>query len=248
MITTLKLSRFLNAYLSIKQIPDFSRNGLQVHGARQVTKIAVCVDACMDSFERARHAGCDCVIAHHGIFWKGVRDHMGTRAHRIAYLEKHGMTLYGIHLPLDMHGVVGNNAVLAQELGIEDLQPFGEYHGMQIGLKGRLLADMPTLVKRVTQVTTSPVVLHFGSNRIRQVAVVSGGGSSTLKDAYAEGVDCLITGEAPHHVYHEAKECRINLILAGHYETEVFGVIALAKLIKDKFNIPYQFIDVPTEI
>jgi putative NIF3 family GTP cyclohydrolase 1 type 2 len=38
----------------------------------------------------------------------------------------------------------------------------------------------------------------------------------------------------------------MNLLLGGHYATEVFGVKALAAHLSDHFKIPWVFIDCPT--
>ena len=46
------------------------------------------------------------------------------------------------------------------------------------------------------------------------------------------GLDTLVTGEADYPAEVKAKELGINLILAGHFETETFGVRALAKLLR----------------
>ena len=43
------------------------------------------------------------------------------------------------------------------------------------------------------------------------------------------GLDTLITGEADYPTEVKARELGINLILAGHAETETFGVQGLAE-------------------
>jgi len=62
----------------------------------------------------------------------------------------------------------------------------------------------------------------------------------------AEGVDAFVTGEPKHSFYHFSKENEINVIYGGHYNTETFGVTALAEHLEKKFNIPYQFFHFPT--
>jgi putative NIF3 family GTP cyclohydrolase 1 type 2 len=47
-----------------------------------------------------------------------------------------------------------------------------------------------------------------------------------------EGLDTLITGEAEYPTEVKARELKINLILGGHRETEVFGVRELAARIR----------------
>ena len=62
--------KFLNKELKVSKIKDSSKNGLQVKGKNEVTKIAFGVDACMELFEKAKTNKCDLVIVHHGILWK----------------------------------------------------------------------------------------------------------------------------------------------------------------------------------
>ena len=63
---------------------------------------------------------------------------------------------------------------------------------------------------------------------------------------HPSGLDTLITGEAPHHAYHQAMEMGINLILGGHYATETFGVKALGDRIVREFGVEHRFLEYPT--
>jgi len=87
--------------------------------------------------------------------------------------------------------------------------------------------------------------LPFGKEKVKKVGVVSGAAARIVNEA-VEKVDVFVTGEASHEVYHTAKEARVNVIFAGHYATETLGVKALAKLLKEKFDVEIIFIDVPT--
>jgi putative NIF3 family GTP cyclohydrolase 1 type 2 len=51
---------------------------------------------------------------------------------------------------------------------------------------------------------------------------------SEIERIAGEGIDTFITGEAPHWAAIAAAEMGLNLLLAGHYATETFGVKALA--------------------
>ena len=62
----------------------------------------------------------------------------------------------------------------------------------------------------------------------------------------ADGIDTFITGEAPHWAAIAAEELGINLLLAGHYATETFGVKALAAHLAKKFQLDWEFISLPT--
>ena len=92
------------------------------------------------------------------------------------------------------------------------------------------------------------MVLKFGKDDIRTIGIVSGSGCSALNEAIEQNLDCFLTGEAQHHVYHEAKEGKINIMIAGHYETETVGVRALMPLLEKKFGVKTVFLDAPTII
>ena len=76
--------------------------------------------------------------------------------------------------------------------------------------------------------------------------VVTGGAGGEIEKAAAEGVDTFITGEGPHWAAVVAEDLGVNLLLAGHYATETFGVKALAEHVAGKFGLEWQFIDHPT--
>ncbi len=244
-----ELVRWLDAYLKIDEIPDASLNGLQVEGKPEVGKIGAAVDASLKTFEDAAGQGVDFLIVHHGLFWGQVEPVTGPLKRRLSRLFEAGINLYAAHLPLDVHPEVGNNAVLAQALNLTDLSPFGRYHGVPIGLKGSFptaqrLHDVADLLGRLTGMQA--LVHQGGSDLIKTAAVVTGSGSSFIKDAAREGLDLLITGEPKHAAFHEPFEWGVNVIYAGHYDTETFGVKALAEKLEAEFGLPWVFLDHPT--
>jgi putative NIF3 family GTP cyclohydrolase 1 type 2 len=76
--------------------------------------------------------------------------------------------------------------------------------------------------------------------------VVTGGAGAELKLAAEAGVDTFITGEGPPWTYALAEELGINVLYAGHYATETFGVKALAAELSERFHLPWTFLDHPT--
>ena len=90
--------------------------------------------------------------------------------------------------------------------------------------------------------------LDFGKDKIKKVGIVSGGGCSALEEAYENGLDVLLTGDGQHHHYHEAIDAKINVVFGSHYHTETQGIQALGKVLKKKFGIPVEFLDVPVRV
>ncbi|MBN2508650.1 MAG: Nif3-like dinuclear metal center hexameric protein [Spirochaetales bacterium] len=229
---------------------DSSLNGLQAgDGEAEVTKAAFAVDACLETFARAAEAGAQLLFVHHGIFWGRPYAFTGPAYARIAFLIRQGLALYAAHLPLDMHPTLGNNASIMRALGIHEIEPFGMYKGLKIGYKGVLKepVSLSFLIDRMNIPSEDVLqVLPFGKEQVRSVGVVSGGAVAELEDAINEGLDVYITGEAGHTAYHTALESGINMICAGHYATETFGVRAMAERLHKDTGIESVFIDLPT--
>ena len=123
------------------------------------------------------------------------------------------------------------------------------YHGSTIGFHGHLprpLRRVDLAVVWQEHIGGEPLILPFGEDSIRTVAVVSGGGSSALAEAVEIGVDCFVTGEGSHQDHHLAMEARINVIYLGHYHSETPGVKAVAADLKTHFNLETVFLDEPT--
>ena len=157
------------------------------------------------------------------------------------------MALYSAHLPLDIHPKLGNNAQLVAALGLKSAQPFLEEKGQPVGLKVRASLPRAELVRKFQKALNGPVnVFNFGPKQTRAIGVVTGAAGSEIYRVADEGIDTFITGEAPHWAAVAAEELGMNLLLGGHYATEVFGVKGLAAHLSKRFRVPWEFIDCPT--
>lgn len=242
-----EIVQYLNEYFA-PYFPqkDVSQNGLQVDANVPVTKIATAVDACMSTFEKVQKENAQLLLVHHGLFWGKSLLINGIHGNRIRFLMQHGISLYGMHLPLDMHAEIGNNVMIAKKLGWEIVKPFGCYHDMSIGVEAHLAEQKPLqeVVQQVEKLTGSSCrVLDFGKQSVQKIGIVSGGGASELDLAASSKLDVLLTGEGGHVNYHQALEQNMNVIYAGHYATETFGIYALGEHLHEKFGLPHIFID-----
>ncbi len=245
-----EIEAFLDKYLSVKKIPDRSQNGIQVKSRKKhVGLVVFAVDACMHVFLKAKKLGAELVIVHHGLLWEDAKPDIFTKE-RIRFLRKNNISLYAAHLPLDMHKEVGNNAVIADAIGIKKRKPFGRYEGVACGVRGQLpkkLArdEFMKLVNSCIGSVTS--VQFFGPKSVRNIGIVSGSGSFAIGQMKKAGLDTLLSGEPRHAAYHDALEARINAVYAGHYATERFGVRALSEKLKKEFpELRTRFIESPT--
>jgi dinuclear metal center YbgI/SA1388 family protein len=243
------LVNYMDDYLKINEITDVSINGLQIEGKRDVKKICLGVDSSLEIFKETSKRKADLLIVHHGLIWGGLKNIRGLVKERISSLVENGISLYAAHLPLDMHPEVGNNIELIKILNLSDPEPFGAYHGVKIGFKGRCekAKSIQELSKTLEKSLPAKVEsFNFGPDKIKSVGIVSGGGGSAFEDCIKEELDLFITGEPSHTIYHIAKESGINLIFAGHYATEKLGVMALGRKVEEKYGLKAEFIDIPT--
>ena len=255
MATITEIARDLDALLRTDEIPDYPNalNGVQVETATPITHVAAAVDARERTIRDAVAAGADLLIVHHGLFWGGVQPLRGPMLRRMRALLEGGLALYSSHLPLDAHSEVGNNVLLAQELGLVPSDGFARHERIDIGVAGE--SDVPTalLIERA-----SAFARHYGGSvrhtlaqpgRVtRRWGICTGAGASreTIDEAAARGIDTLIVGEGAHWTAIDAEERDITVLYAGHYATETLGVRALAEWVARAHAIPWTFIHAPT--
>jgi dinuclear metal center YbgI/SA1388 family protein len=251
-LVTAKLDSFFRSFLEIDSFVsnDNSLNGIQVdNNGDAIRKIAFGVDAAMETFEQAAAVNAGMLFVHHGLFWGTPSRIDGNLRRRIKFLLDRNICLYAVHLPLDEHPCFGNNARIAELLGLENIKPFGAYHGRKIGCMGTFPKPLSIneAAKKISFMDRPPLgVFSFGKKENSSAAVMSGGAAANARDAIDAGVDLFVTGESSHSVYHDCLEGKLNMIAGGHYSTEVWGVQAVMRHCIAELGIDAEFVDVPT--
>jgi dinuclear metal center YbgI/SA1388 family protein len=249
------IAAYLDDLLRTNEIPDYrgAMNGIQVEHVGPVTRCAVAVDASSRTIDGAIEQGANLLIVHHGLFWAGAQPIRGHVYRRVRRLIEHDIAVYASHLPLDLHPTVGNNALLARELGLSPASGFGRFESIEVGMKGTCDLATAALARRCEQLSRREggqlvAVGVTPERRTTHWAICTGAGASseTLREAKAAQVDTLIVGEGPHHTAIEAEELGIAVLYVGHYASETFGVRALGVEVERVFRIPWSFIAAPT--
>ena len=243
-----EIVRFADELLEVDRWPEYGVPGLQVVGADEVRKVACGVSSSRELFERAAAAGAQLLVVHHGMFWRNEPVWIDRRQRgRLEALFGADLTLLAYHLALDAHPELGNNALLARELGVEVEGPFGD-----VGQGGRLRepVEAGALVDRIRDVVggRDPLVYAHGPERIERVAICSGGAAGELIRAAHEGYDLFLTGEPGEPSLNTARELGIHFVAAGHDATERLGVQALAQRIAERFGLDWEFIPVENPV
>jgi len=240
---------YTDEFLRVREIGDWDNalNGLQIENSGRVTRIGAAVDVSTRVLTEAGRKNVDFLIVHHGLFWPGLQPVTRFLRRQLQLAFESDMALYSAHLPLDIHPKVGNNAQMVAALGLKSAQPILEEKGQPVGLKICVSISPNELVCKLRKLLNGPVkFFDFGSKQTRAIAVVTGAAGSEIYRVAEENIDTFITGEAPHWAAVAAEELGMNLLLGGHYATEVFGVKALAAHLSKRFGIPWEFIDCPT--
>ncbi len=263
---------YTDNFLRIREVGDWDNalNGLQIENSGQVTRLGAAVDFSTRVLTEAAKRNVDLLIVHHGLFWSGSRRITSALRRQLQLAFENDIALYSAHLPLDIHSKVGNNAQLVAALDLpfgvrghvrafksgdpalagpqsKSAQPFLEEKGQPVGLKARASMPRSDLVRKLRKALGGPVkVFNFGPKQTRTIGIVTGGAGSEIYRVAQENIDTFVTGEAPHWAAVAAQELGMNLLLGGHYATEVFGVKALAAHLSKRFGIPWEFIDCPT--
>ena len=237
---------FADDLLDVEAHPDYGPVGLQVVGADEVSAVACGVSASRELFEHTKALGAELVVVHHGLFWDRDSRVVDARLRgRLEALFDGDITLAAYHLALDAHPEVGNNALLAGELGLEVKEPFDV--GFGCSLPEPVSAD--AFLARVRHVLArEPLSFLYGPREIRRVAIVSGGAASMLPRAAAAGYELLLTGEPAEPTMMTARELGVHFVAGGHYATERLGVQALTERIGQRFDLPWHFIELTNPV
>jgi len=244
-----EIGEYCDSYMRIGQIQDYENalNGVQVENSGTVKKIAAAVDVSTRTLQDAAKCGANLLIVHHGMFWLGLRPVTTAFRRQLKFAFENDIAIYSVHLPLDLHPEVGNNVLVMRAIGFEDSEPFFEEKGSLLGRRASVDIALNELVKRLEKAVAGPVkTIAFGPKTVRRLGVITGAAGSEIERIAGEGIDTFITGEAPHWAAIAAAEMGLNLLLAGHYATETSGVKALAAHLAGKFQLDWQFIDLPT--
>ncbi len=242
----------LNNTLSVQFIQDspMAINGLQVENNGRIHKVALAVDATQKTLDDAVEAGADLLIVHHGIFWCGLRPIVGWWRRKIETCLHNNLAVYSAHLPLDVHQSVGNNICIARELGLLRISTEMERHGIAMAVSGIFNGSVGELRELYARITDSAVTGNIVNPDAPagRVIISSGSAGPEIYRVQEKGFDTFLTGEQNHWVLNAARDMRMNVLFAGHYATETFGVKAVGAMLHERYDLPTVFLHNPTRM
>lgn len=238
------IESFLNSVLHPEEFDDYCFNGIQIEGSKEINKVVTGVSFSDALVEKAVTAGADAILVHHGIFGKEFFRLSGYLKKRVERVLSSGITLFGYHLPLDANEPYGNNYSIAEEIGLVNLERY------DVGFIGThpeniLVSELRNSLCRIFP--RQEVGLFKNSDFAGRVCIISGGSSSNLSEL--EGTaDTFISGEVGEPTREIARETGINFFWVGHYASERFGVINLGELLRERFSLEVEFVEIYNEV
>lgn len=230
MATLTQLAEFLERLAPSDTAEAWDNAGVLVRCGEAVTGVLCALDITPDTVAEARAAGCNVLVSHHPVIFRPLKSL--AQGDVPALLVGGGVSAICLHTNLDK-AAGGVNDLLAQTLGLSDIQPFAD----GVGRVGALASAVPprALARLVGERLRAPVKLADAGKLIQRAAVVSGSGGDFVRMAAALGADCLVTGEAGHHDALDARAAGISLIAATHFATEIAVSALLAARLAEAF-------------
>lgn len=205
-----------------------------------VEKIFVSLDVTDEVVEAAVDFGANLIVAHHPIIFRAVKNFRTDLplGKKLATLIKNDVAVFAAHTNLDS-ATGGVNDVLAEKLGLLDVQNFGDEE-ISLGRIGRLQSKMTArdFALHVKKSLNAEFVrlVDAGDFEIERVGLCSGAGSEFISKAKFYGAQAFVTGDLKYHEAQSAIENKIHVVDAGHFATEFPIVHALAEILRAEFE------------
>ncbi|TNE61074.1 MAG: Nif3-like dinuclear metal center hexameric protein [Bacteroidetes bacterium] len=208
-----------------------------------LTGVLFCLDSTEAVVEEARRKGCNLIVAHHPIVFRGLKRLNGTTYVERTVMEaiRQDIAIYAIHTNLDNVHRQGVNSRIAEKLGLINTQvlaPKTEAADIGSGLLGNLPVPMDeaAFLAHTKQALRTGCVRHTAlrGKPVHRVAVCGGSGSFLLPFALRAQADAFVTADFKYHEFFDA-EGRLVIADVGHFESEQFTIELLYEIIHEKF-------------
>lgn len=222
---------------------SYDNSGLIVgHPEDEVSGVLFCLDSTEAIIEEAIQKGCNLVVAHHPIVFRGLK-----RLNGFSYVERtvmaairNGVAIYAVHTNLDNVYASGVNSRISDRLGLNNTRILLPKLGMDAvgaGVIGQLPQpmDAQSFLGFLKARMAVSVVRHTAliSRPIQVVAVCGGAGSFLLGNAKEAAADAFVTADFKYHEFFDAEG---GMLIAdiGHFESEQFTIQLLFDLVSEK--------------
>ena len=207
----------------------WDNSGLQVGDRNaEIHAALLTVDVTESVVDEAISLGCDLIISHHPLIFRGIKHLTGSTPQErcVEQAIKHGIAIYSSHTSMDayLHGVSGR---MADKLGMSDYQiliPSAADKQVGLGVIGKLPIPMNWVdfLKKVQQIFDCSLrYIDACTEQVQTIAICGGAGAEFAGEAIQQGADVYITADMKYHEMQTA--CgQIGVIDLDHWTSEHF--------------------------
>ena len=203
----------------------------------------LCLDVTEEVLDEAISLGCNLVVSHHPLIFKGIKSLTGDNYVERCVMKavKHDITIFSAHTNLD-NAVNGVNFKMAEKIGLTHVEVLDPRADGWLNAGAGVVGELPepeaeeAFLRRIKQTFEVGCVKHTAltGRQIRRVALCGGAGAFLMPEAIKKGADAFITGEIKYHDYFGRAE-EILLAEIGHYESEQYTKEIFKKIISEQF-------------
>ncbi len=219
MTTIRHITQHLESIAPLSYQEGYDNCGLIVGNPEtEVTGVMLCLDSTEAVIDEAIEKGCNLVIAHHPIVFKGLKKFNGRNYVERTVIKaiKHDVAIYAIHTNLD-HIHTGVNAKIGEKLGLQNLRVLSP--------KRQLLRKLVTFVPHADADKVRDALFAAGAGHIGDYSETSFNleGTGTFKGGDSTNPHVGNIGER-----HQEPETRIETIFPAHLEGKVVSALRAA--------------------
>lgn len=242
-----ELLNFLEEVAPLQLQESYDNSGL-IYGNKneKIQGVLISLDLTEAVIDEAIALGCNLIISHHPIIFRGIKKFEGHYVDRIIVKAiKADIAIYAIHTNLDNVLENGVNGKIAEMLMLEEpmvLKPLDEKDlsgNIGAGVIGYVKSPMMPMdfLDFLKIQMDLKVIKHtkLPNHQVDKIAVCGGSGSFLLEAAKGENAHVFITSDFKYHEFFEADN-EIVIIDIGHYESERFTINLLYEIIIKNFS------------
>ena len=224
-----EIYEFLNSFAPFNTALEFDNSGLLVGDPKaEVKTVLISLDCTLAAIKKAKEIGAELILTHHPIIFDPLKS--VTAGSPVFECAKSGITVISAHTNLDFcDGGVCDT--LCSKVGLQSITTTAD--GLRIGTVAP--CSLEDFAKNVGNALNCNPRFVKGEKLVEKVAVCSGSGSSFLEQAVMLGCDTLLTGDVKYSAFIAASNLGVNLIDAGHFETENIILPVLEEKLKQTF-------------
>lgn len=229
MLTVKDILEIINDIAPFETAEDWDNVGLLIGDDQQnVMRVLLALDITEPVIDEAIEKGCELIITHHPMIFKGIKhitgdDRLGKY---ILKLLKHNISVISTHTNLDRAFENGINYKIGTLYNLSNLEPMNVEHGF--GILGTYETPLAMtafihLTKEIFKIQHVKIANsnHVEKNGIKRIAICSGSASEYTPDAINRFADVYITSDIKYHDAQVVLDEILMLVDVGHFESEV---------------------------